>query len=96
MFPCSGCGVCCQNISTVNELKDYDLGNGICKYFDLQSKLCIIYDNRPDICQVDKMYGIKYHIEYSKKEFYKLNADSCNNMQDIFNIDKSYRIKVGD
>ena len=34
MFPCTSCGLCCQNISTVVELKEFDLGNGVCKHLD--------------------------------------------------------------
>ena len=94
MFPCSGCGVCCQNISQVKELKDYDLGNGICKYFDTINNNCKIYTTRPDICQIDKMFEIKYYKDYTKKEFYMLNADVCNKIQENLHIDKSFRIKI--
>ena len=49
MFPCTGCGLCCQNITNIEELKEYDLGNGVCKYFDSISNKCKIYDDRPNI-----------------------------------------------
>jgi Fe-S-cluster containining protein len=26
MFPCTSCGLCCPNISKIEELKNYDLG----------------------------------------------------------------------
>ena len=74
MFPCTGCGLCCQNIATVKELKEFDLGNGVCKFFDMKTNSCTIYESRPDICKVDKMFDIKYANEFSKEEFYKLNA----------------------
>ncbi|WP_239662079.1 hypothetical protein [Brachyspira hyodysenteriae] len=38
---------------------------------------CSIYDNRPDICNVDLMYQKKYSNFYSKEEFYKLNYEVC-------------------
>ena len=94
MFPCSGCGLCCQKISNIPELKDYDLGNGICKYFDNISLNCKIYDSRPDICRVDKMFEIKYYKEFTKKEFYLLNAKVCNEMQELHFLDKKFRIEI--
>jgi Fe-S-cluster containining protein len=94
MFPCTQCGLCCQNISQIKELKDYDLGNGICKYFDYINNSCKIYENRPNICQIDKMFDIKYHKIFTKKEFYIANAKVCNYLQETANINLSYRIKL--
>jgi Fe-S-cluster containining protein len=94
MFPCTQCGLCCQNISQIKELKDYDLGNGVCKYFDYANNSCKIYENRPNICQIDKMFDIEYHKNFTKKEFYIENAKVCNYLQKIANIDLSYRIKL--
>ncbi len=96
MFPCSGCGLCCQNISTINELKDFDLGNGICKHFNISNNACSIYETRPDICRVDKMFDIEYYKYFSKENFYIENAKVCNKLQERYNLDKSYRIEIGD
>jgi Fe-S-cluster containining protein len=96
MFPCTGCGLCCQNIATVKELKEFDLGNGVCKFFDIKTNNCMIYESRPDICKVDKMFNIKYNNEFSKKEFYKLNAKVCNDIQEKYHLNISYRIKIGE
>lgn len=96
MFPCTNCGLCCQNISTVLELKEFDLGNGLCKYFDTINNSCKIYETRPDICRVDKMYDMKYYQDFTKKEFYSLNAEVCNSMQDKSKIDISFRVKIGE
>ena len=60
MFPCTNCGLCCKNIKDVKELKNFDRGDGICKYLDLETNLCTIYDTRPDICNIDKMFEKKY------------------------------------
>ena len=94
MFPCTGCGLCCQNITTIKELKEYDLGNGICKYFDHINNECRIYDNRPDICRVDKMYELVYYKEFTKEEFYIGNANICNHLQRQYKMDKSFRVKI--
>jgi uncharacterized protein len=96
MFPCTSCGLCCQNISHIKELNDYDLGNGICKFFDTLNNNCKIYENRPDICQIDKMYEIKYYKYFIKEKFYIENAKVCNLFQEKYKLDKSFRIKIGD
>jgi len=95
MFPCTGCGLCCQNITNIKELKEFDLGNGICKYFDYNSRECTIYEYRPNICKVDKMFELVYHKEFTKEEFYIGNAKVCNALQEQYKFDKSFRVIIG-
>lgn len=57
MFYCDCCGLCCMNLSKSEIYSDLDRGDGICKYFDMDSKLCTIYEERPEKCNVDKMYN---------------------------------------
>jgi len=94
MFPCSGCGLCCQNIAGISELKDFDLGNGVCKYFDFVSNSCKIYQDRPLVCRVDEMYEKRFSKLFSKEEFYIENAKICNALQERYKMDISYRIKI--
>ncbi len=96
MFPCTSCGLCCQNISKVEELKAFDLGNGICKYFDSLSNGCKIYDTRPDICRIDEMFKTHYHQFFTKEDFYIENAKVCNTLQEQYGLDNSYKIKIGE
>lgn len=96
MFPCTQCGLCCQNISKIPELEEYDLGNGVCKYFNVKNNNCMIYLTRPDICRIDKMYTTKFHKEYTKKEFYLLNADACNKLQHLYQVDNKYNVIIGE
>jgi Fe-S-cluster containining protein len=96
MFPCTSCGLCCQNISNIKELKDFDLGNGICKYFDSLSNSCSIYENRPVICRVDEMYDIEYNKYFTKKDFYIQNAMVCNKLQDKYKLNDSFRVIIGE
>ncbi len=94
MYPCTGCGLCCKHIGSISELKDYDLGNGVCKYLDVLTNSCVIYDTRPDICRVDKMFDDVYHEFFSKRDFYVKNAEACNSLQLIHKIDKSYKLNI--
>ncbi|GHQ26300.1 hypothetical protein VN1218_06640 [Helicobacter pylori] len=83
-FPCTSCRLCCKNITGIIELVGFDAGNGVCKFLDLETNLCKIYESRPLICRVDEAYKKLYsHIPklYSHiplKEFYAKNAEVCN------------------
>lgn len=81
IFPCDLCGLCCQNIGHIQELKNFDLGNGVCMHLDLKSKECKIYNDRPLICQVDAMYQLFYSTIMTKDRFYKLNQKVCNSLK---------------
>lgn len=96
MFPCTSCGLCCQNISTVAELKEFDLGDGICKHLDTLNNNCRIYETRPDICRIDKMYNMKYYKLYKKNDFYIENAKVCNQLQEKYKLDDSFNVIIGD
>lgn len=75
------------------ELQAFDLGNGVCKYLDLDSNMCRIYDNRPEICNIESMYKKHFYKFYTKEEFIRLNIESCNVMQEQFGIEDRFRIK---
>lgn len=66
-FPCTKCGVCCKNISHIEALRDFNLGNGTCKFLDVDSNTCKIYHNRPEICNIDSMYE-KYYIHFIQRK----------------------------
>lgn len=42
MFNCNKCGLCCKNIDKIPELKEFNLGNGVCKHLTNEN-LCNIY-----------------------------------------------------
>jgi len=77
MFECDKCGECCKNIGNREELKEYDRGDGVCKFLDEKTNLCKIYENRPLICRVDEMYKVYFCKFLTKKEYYELNYRAC-------------------
>ena len=81
MFVCTQCGLCCKNIDKVPDLKDFDLGNGVCKYLN-EYNLCTIYESRPDICNVEKMYELKFKDIMSREEYEFLNNEGCRILKD--------------
>ena len=56
-------------------LSDNDLGNGVCRY--LINNLCTIYEERPIVCNVDRMYSYYFHEVMTKKEFIQINIEAC-------------------
>ena len=78
MFDCTKCGACCRHIATI--LPDYDTGDGICRYLT-KDNLCRIYDNRPFICNVDKIYNDLFKGRIDQEEFYKITDEACKILQ---------------
>lgn len=77
MFYCDKCGLCCQHLNNNSIYNDMHNGNGICFYYDVNSKLCTIYENRPIVCRVDDFYNRYLKTSISLEEYYKLNYKSC-------------------
>ena len=77
-FICDCCGLCCMNLNMSKLYDDLDRGDGVCKYLDINSKLCTIYDIRPEKCNVDKFYKRYFQCKMNIEEYYKLNYDTCN------------------
>lgn len=73
-----------MNLKMSELFSDLDRGDGICRYFDVTSKLCSIYENRPDKCNVDKMYEKCYKDKIFIEEYYKLNYEACNRLKKVF------------
>ncbi|SFV71266.1 hypothetical protein MNB_SV-13-40 [hydrothermal vent metagenome] len=42
------------------------------------------------------MFDIQYSQHFKKEDFYILNAKVCNDLQEKYNLDKSYRLKIKD
>lgn len=84
--------MCCKNISHIEALKGFDLGNGVCRFLDIETNSCKIYESRPEICNIDSMYKRHFHALYTYKEFVNLNIEACNAMQEKFGIDVGFRI----
>lgn len=83
IFPCDNCGKCCQKVNLSEETKWLDRGDGVCKNFDDDSNLCLIYDKRPDICNVNLQYKMNYSQNYTWHEFVNLNVQVCNELKNI-------------
>ena len=78
-FNCDCCGLCCRNINS-QLLKNFDRGDGVCKNLD-ENNLCKIYDNRPDVCNVEVGYKKFFANLYSEEEFFQMNYKICEELK---------------
>ena len=80
-FHCDKCGLCCRLLKDVPQLVALDRGDGVCRF--LQGNLCTIYEKRPDICNVEKMYPAFASI-MSREEYDEIMAESCVKIKEMF------------
>lgn len=80
IFPCERCGICCKHIDLILQLKQFDSGSGRCIHL-MNNNLCAIYDNRPDICNIEKMYDLVYRNHMSEDDYLRLNIEGCKELK---------------
>lgn len=83
-FPCTKCGACCKLVSRSELTSFLDRGDGICKFLDLSNNNCLIYDNRPEICNIRLQYEKNFRSQYSWDDFSKINASACIELEKIY------------
>ncbi|PHQ83878.1 MAG: zinc/iron-chelating domain-containing protein [Thalassobium sp.] len=92
-FPCTRCGLCCKNISSVQSLKNFDDGSGRCIHLhDVIG--CTIYNERPIACRIDEGYTQYAPSEMSREEYVIKNIEICNFLQEEAGLDEKYRIEL--
>jgi len=83
---CSKCNApCCRHV-TADFLKEKD--GTCCKWLDKERNICMIYDDRPLICNVDKWWKERLQGKISLEEWYEIQADSCDELRAIYNTPK--------
>lgn len=80
-FPCTQCGLCCQQVHQALETRFLDRGDGTCKHYDNALRQCLIYDTRPEICRVDRQYILHYSKNMSWDAFVEANLNVCHQLQ---------------
>lgn len=76
IFSCDICGLCCKHLEEIPQLKEYDSGDGSCIYLGDDDR-CKIYENRPDICNVKKMYDLFYKDMMDEDDYIQKNIVAC-------------------
>jgi len=92
-FPCSQCGLCCQRVGR-SPLTDFlDRGDGVCTHFDAVTRLCAVYDRRPMVCRVEAAHNvIAPHLD--RTDYYKANAEICNQLQEETGMSLNFRVII--
>lgn len=80
-FPCTQCGLCCRNVHLAEQTRYLDRGDGVCRHYSDAEKHCLIYETRPDICQVDRQYQMHYAQRLSWETFVEMNVEVCKLLQ---------------
>ena len=80
-FKCNKCGACCKHVDLNEESSFLDRGDGVCKYYD-EKNMCQIYDFRPEICRVEKMYK-KFKNQMTYEEYIKASYEACENLREF-------------
>jgi Fe-S-cluster containining protein len=71
--------------------------DGSCIY--LKDNKCSVYENRPFICNVEKMYQLRKNanllpVATSKIDYFKMNTEKCNEMIKSENLDKKFLLDL--
>jgi len=92
-FPCTQCGLCCQNIDKLELLRDFHPGDGVCIHYQ-PGVGCMIYEQRPLACRVDEGYQVFAGDLLSREEYYRGNAQVCNQLQEAAGFPRDWRVKL--
>ena len=76
-FPCTACGKCCRHVGMSEETSYLSRGDGVCRHFDEQTNLCMIYETRPLVCRVEDYYHKHLFDVYTWDEFVRINLVVC-------------------
>jgi len=82
MFNCDKCGLCCTQLRESSIYHELDRGDGVCQFFDEETRLCTIYLNRPLLCNVDDAHETYFKCKMSREEYYRLNYEACSNLKE--------------
>lgn len=83
-FTCDKCGLCCSHLKDFGPpYENLDRGDGVCKNFNEETKLCNIYEQRPILCRVEDGYKQFFsHIPY--EEYVEKNLLGCQALKDKY------------
>ena len=109
-FPCTGCSLCCRNVSTAHASsfsypKDsilYRAAAALPYSWDesgscnmLKDGMCSVYSSRPLLCNVKELSKeIAKELNSDVKAMYAFNAISCNSLISAYGLDPQFMIDV--
>ncbi len=95
-FICSACAACCKRAGTIPGFPEPVDAQGVCLHLQADGR-CSIYEQRPLICRVDKLYKVLgYDQKMSLKDYYIYNNTICNEWIRADQLDEKYLINYQD
>jgi len=107
-FPCTGCSLCCRNVSKIHsdslsypkESIIYRAAASFPYSWDdsgacvmLKNNLCSVYSSRPLLCNVKEISRqIATDLNTDIGSVYALTADACNSLISTYNLDPRFMI----
>lgn len=79
---CDKCGLCCRNLNLNEIYSPLHDGTGVCRYLN-EDNLCLIYHDRPLLCNIERSYEIIFKYKYSLEEYYNINKKACNLLKNL-------------
>lgn len=83
VFPCTQCGACCRHVDLSELTAFLNRGDGVCRHHDVDTHLCTIYDQRPNICRVDEYYQQHLKEQITWSDFVELNLIACKKLNEL-------------
>jgi len=98
-FLCTQCGACCRTSMKERGAEKHGLPikeDGSCGY--LVGNLCSIYEDRPEICNVEQTMErvVKEGKWKNKTDFYKFVTKNCHELIDEAGLDDKFKINLKD
>ena len=78
-YDCKQCGNCCRHVDIFAEMKNFDRGDGVCKFLT-EKNLCKIYEERPPLCNGKFVYE-KFFPNLTVEEFHKIIEKICRELR---------------
>ena len=60
----------------------------------LENNKCKVYDNRPNVCSIEKTWQRHHSTDITLEEYYRKAASSCNNLITQAGIDKKFLVQL--
>ncbi len=100
-FGCTSCSACCRRVgdhlATLRHMGfpyEVKADGKTCEKLNDQG-LCDVYENRPDVCSVEKMYELVHSKSgKTKKAVFLLEASFCNQFIKEDGLDEKYLVNT--
>ena len=80
MIDCDKCSLCCRFFGKLPKMEPFDRGDGVCIH--LKNNICEIYEDRPTICNIKKIYQDIFKDIITEEEYIRLSYKGCDTLKE--------------